>query len=186
MRTRRIQLGVWIAAAAVLALVATSFALAGGRDGGKGKKGDASSAAARLTGYEEVPSVNSPGRAKFTATLSSDKITFTLDYANLTGPPAVAHVHIGQRSANGNVSFFLCGGGGKPPCPASVSGHVEGTVVATDVLGPTVQNFSPGDLAAVLAAIRAGVAYANMHTAKLPGGEIRGQIRVGHKDEHDD
>jgi hypothetical protein len=27
-------------------------------------------------------------------------------------------------------------------------------------------------------AIRAGVTYANMHTAKFPGGEIRGQIRA--------
>jgi hypothetical protein len=35
----------------------------------------------------------------------------------------------------------------------------------------------------VIAAIRAGVTYANMHTTKWPGGEIRGQVfrgRHGH------
>jgi hypothetical protein len=82
---------------------------------------------------------------------------------------------------NGGVSFFLCGGGGKPPCPAATAGSISGTVVATDVLGPTAQGFTAGDLPSVLAAIRAGVAYGNMHTAKFPGGEIRGQLS-GHDD----
>jgi CHRD domain len=39
-----------------------------------------------------------------------------------------------------------------------------------------------GELAEVLAAIRAGVAYANVHTTLSPGGEIRGQIRVDERD----
>jgi hypothetical protein len=33
-------------------------------------------------------------------------------------------------------------------------------------------------LAAVLTAIQAGAAYANVHTTVSPGGEIRGQIRT--------
>jgi len=36
----------------------------------------------------------------------------------------------------------------------------------------------PGNLAAILQMIRAGLGYANMHTPLHPGGEIRGQIRV--------
>jgi hypothetical protein len=40
----------------------------------------------------------------------------------------------------------------------------------------------------VLAAIRNGAGYANMHTPALPGGEIRGQLfpahGFGHKDDH--
>jgi hypothetical protein len=114
--------------------------------------------------------------------LAADHIDFQLDYSGLSGPPAVAHVHIAQRGVNGSVSFFLCGGGGKPPCPATPAGSISGTVVATDVLGPTTQGFAAGDLTSVLAAIQAGVAYGNMHTARFPAGEIRGQLS-GHGDE---
>jgi hypothetical protein len=86
---------------------------------------------------------------------------------------------VGQRHVNGGVSVFFCGGGGKPACPNSSSGTVSGTITAEDVLGPTAQGFEAGDLAALERAIRGGVTYANMHTMKFPGGEIRGQIRPG-------
>jgi len=135
---------------------------------------------ADLVGTQEVPAIFTAGSAEFTARVldNDSRIEFTLTYANLSGPPAVAHVHFGQRSVNGGVSFFLCGGGGKPPCPASASGTVTGTVIATDVLGPVAQGIAPGDLAAILEMIRAGFGYANMHTARWPGGEIRGQIKA--------
>jgi hypothetical protein len=35
---------------------------------------------------------------------------------------------------------------------------------------------SPGEFAELVAAIRAGRAYANVHSDKVPAGEIRGQI----------
>ena len=38
------------------------------------------------------------------------------------------------------------------------------------------QQLTAGDLAEVIRAIRAGAAYANVHTDLSPGGEIRGQI----------
>jgi hypothetical protein len=182
MSSRRVQLAFGVLATAVLALAAASFAIADGGHHGRGN--DENGFSARLIGYQEVPALNTPGHATFQATVASDKITFKLDYADLTGPPAVAHVHIGQRGVSGGVSFFLCGGGSKPPCPASPSGSVSGTVVASDVIGPTAQGFNPGDLSAVIAAMRAGVAYANMHTAKFPAGEIRGQLRGGEEGDH--
>ena len=82
------------------------------------------------------------------------------------------------------MSVFFCGGGGKPACPTTNSGTVSGTIAAADVVGPTAQGFNAGDIAPVIAALRAGVTYANMHTAKFPGGEIRGQIFAGRR--HDD
>jgi hypothetical protein len=33
-----------------------------------------------------------------------------------------------------------------------------------------------GEFDEVIAAMRAGVTYANVHTAQFPGGEVRGQI----------
>ena len=135
---------------------------------------------AALVGTQEVPALFRPGSAIFEArVLDNDtRIEFELTYEQLSAPPLVAHVHFGQRSVNGGVSFFLCGGGGKPACPASTSGMVTGTVVAADVLGPAAQGIAPGNLAGILQMIRAGFGYANMHTPLHPGGEIRGQIRV--------
>jgi CHRD domain len=84
------------------------------------------------------------------------------------------------------VSVFFCGGGGKPDCPATTSGSVSGTITAANVIGPASQGVDPGDLAALETAIRAGVAYANMHTMKFPTGEIRGQIKHRHGEDRDD
>ena len=54
---------------------------------------------------------------------------------------------------------------------------MTGTRTAADVLPQTTQGVSPGELSAVLTAIREGVAYANVHTTASPAGEIRGQIK---------
>ena len=61
--------------------------------------------------------------------------------------------------------------------------------------GPTVgppptagQGIEPGALNEILAAMRAGSAYANVHSTKWPGGEIRAQIDKGRggNGDHDD
>ena len=89
------------------------------------------------------------------------------------------------------MSFFLCGGGGKPACPPGTATEavVTGTVTAANVIGPTTQGIPAGGLAEIVAAMRAGHAYANVHTALFPGGEIRAQIndrrgRGGRGDDH--
>lgn len=64
---------------------------------------------------------------------------------------------------------------GTPPCPLG-SGTVEGTVDASDVVGPSGQGITTGEFAEALRAIRSGITYANVHSTKFPGGEIRGQI----------
>ncbi len=135
---------------------------------------------AKLVGTEETPAIFTAGRGSFSARVvdNDTRIEFELTYENLSGPPVVAHVHFGQRGQAGGVSFFFCGGGGKPACPASTSGTVTGSVVAADVVGPVAQGIQPGDLAAILKMIRRGLGYANMHTASHPGGEIRGQIKA--------
>ena|SRR5215471_12900489 len=143
---------------------------------------------ARLLGFNEVPAVSTTGHARLHALISPDETTidFTLTYEDLSGPPAAAHVHFGRARTNGGVSFFFCGGGGKPACPTTTSGTITGTVVAADVVGPAAQGIDAGNLAAIIEAIRAGAAYANMHSAKFPSGEIRGQISASDRDRHDD
>lgn len=143
---------------------------------------------ASLEGYQEVPAISTTGNGSFRATVSpsGDGFAYRLSYADLEGGNVLAaHIHLGQRSVNGGVSVFLCGGGGKPACPAPPA-TVTGTVVAADVLGPAAQGIAPGQLDELMRAMRAGVTYANLHTTQFPGGEIRGQIRNGGGDRDDD
>jgi hypothetical protein len=76
-----------------------------------------------------------------------------------------------------------------PFCPQS--GTVTGTITAANVItaGTASQQIVAGELAEVVAAIRAHRAYVNVHTTPLnPGGEIRGQIggHGGHGNHHRD
>ena len=139
---------------------------------------------ARLKGFEEVPAVSTVASGKFTAKIdrSAQLIDYKLSFQDLEANSLFAHIHLGQRTANGGVSVFLCGGGDKPPCPPT-SGTVEGTIDPADVIGPTSQGIAPGEFDELVTAIRAGVTYANVHSSKFPGGEIRGQIDGGGDDD---
>ena len=86
------------------------------------------------------------------------------------------HIHLAQRHVPGVVVAFLCGGGGKPPCP-SPGGTVSGTITAADIVGPAEQGIAPGEFGEVVRALRAGATYVNVHSELFPAGEIRGQIR---------
>jgi hypothetical protein len=158
---------------------ALAFASYGVADSGKGKnKGSAQ--ANRMSSYQEVPSVSASGKGKFQAKIKGSTIEYKLTYSGLSGPAMFAHIHLGQIGANGGVAAFLCGGGGKPACPAS--GTVSGTIVAADVIGPASQGITAGEIGELIAAMRAGFTYANVHTASFPAGELRGQIKPGNDD----
>jgi hypothetical protein len=148
---------------------------------------------ASLTGFQEVPAISTTGRAELRLRLrDSNTLEFELRYSNLEGGnPSMAHIHLGQRGVNGGVVVFFCGGGNKPACPASNSGTVMGTIVAADVLAVPTQGIAAGEFDELVAAIRAGVTYANIHNGTYGGGEIRGQIgrgdgQGGGRDGHDD
>jgi CHRD domain-containing protein len=136
---------------------------------------------AKLHGYFEVPAISTPATGELTGTLGPAAIDYTLSYSGFPTPVAAAHIHLGQFSVNGGVSAFLCGGGSKPACP-SPSGSISGTIVAADVIGPSGQGIAAGEFDELVAAMRAGVTYANVHTGQYGGGEIRGQVRVTRSD----
>jgi len=131
-----------------------------------------------LNGYEEVPAVFTAGAGSVHLTISDDetKISYELVYTGLTSTPSAAHVHFGLPATNGGVIFFLCGGGGKPACPANGTA-VTGEVVAANIMQSSPDNgILAGDIKSAIRAIRDGATYANAHTARFPNGEIRGQI----------
>jgi CHRD domain len=134
---------------------------------------------ANLTGFQEVPAVSSFGSGTFTAVIDdAQTITYELSFGGLNSPTLFAHIHLGQRGANGGVSAFLCGGGDKPACPTGgATDTVSGVIDAADVIGPAGQGIAAGEFDELVRAIRAGVTYANVHSMTQPGGEIRGQIK---------
>jgi len=189
MRPKPFHLALFVAIAAGLAGASIAFANHGHGASFHGQNGETYTA--HLTGYQETPSINSGGTADFTLTVGNNQLTFQLNYSNLSGNPTAAHVHVAQPGVAGGISFFLCGGGGKPACPSSTSGSISGTVAPGDIQAIAAQGFNAGDLASVISAIRAGVTYANIHTPSFPNGEIRGQIGssshgFGHGDDNDD
>ena len=164
----------------VIALLGVgSFAIAGG--GSKEFK------TRHLNGYEENPDISTVAGGSFEARLSNDgtSIRYRLSYSGLEGAVTQAHVHFGKTAINAGISFWLCEttnvqspSASTPTCP-SPGGTVEGTITAAEVIGPNAQGIEPGNLAVALAAMRAGSAYANVHSTKWLGGEIRAQIEKG-------
>jgi hypothetical protein len=140
-----------------------------------------------MSGYLEGATtgpVSTRATGEFDATIddAANEIGYTLSYSGLEGDIRQAHIHFGQRSVNAGISAWLCEttfnpaptGTDPPSCPQS--GTVSGTIRPLDVVGPTSQGIAPGEFDELVAALRAGRAYANVHSSKFGGGEIRGQI----------
>jgi hypothetical protein len=139
---------------------------------------------ARLRGLHEVPAVSTVAKGRFKASVDdkSQSIRYELSYNGLEGTVTMAHIHFGQRDVNGGIMVWLCQTttntdptGLAPTCPQS--GSVSGVLQASNVVGPAGQGIAALEFAKVLAAIRAGAAYANVHSSKFPSGEIRAQVR---------
>lgn len=153
-------------------------------------------AVAELKPIEEVPALSSPARGRFRATIDdkNQTISYELSYQDLEAPALQAHIHVGQRGVNGGISVFLCGNPPTvpaaptpqppacPPAPATITGELT----AAHIVGPTAQGIEPttgsvNEFDELVAMLRKGVAYVNVHSSRFPGGEIRGQVRFDQK-----
>jgi hypothetical protein len=178
----RVKLAVGVAALAAVAAAGT-VAVAGGGD----------SIREELTGYEEDPLVlSTTGNGSFRARIDErqQEISYRLRYADLEGNVLQAHIHLGGAAQSGGISVFLCsnlGNGpvGTPLCPPA-PGSVSGTLTPDSVIGPAGQGIAAGEFAEIVDAIRAGVTYANVHSSKYPGGEIRAQLEGDDDGDSDD
>jgi hypothetical protein len=144
---------------------------------------------ARLTGYQEVPSVSTAARGEFKGKIDrrAGVIDYRFSYEGLQGLVRQAHIHFAQPGVNGSIVFWLCQTASFP-APAAVAattpvctnteGSFTGVIDAAGVLGAAeTQQLAAGELEELIAAIRAGSTYVNVHTDASPGGEIRGQLR---------
>ncbi|HEX7090121.1 MAG TPA: CHRD domain-containing protein [Longimicrobiales bacterium] len=129
-----------------------------------------------MTGAEETPP--RPSRAQGQLVLRLDAggtaLTYKLIVANIVDVMQ-AHIHLAPPGSPGPVIAWLYPSG--PPAqliPGRSNGVLaEGTITDAQVVGPLAGQ----GVAGLLAAIRAGNAYANVHTVQFPPGEIRGQLR---------
>ena len=191
----------WLAVASIG--VVAGFALSAVADDDHNGHREKRALRAQLVGLNEVPAVSTGARGTFYAVVSQDDSSFTfwLSYSGLGFDAAQSHIHFGQHHTNGGISVWLCQSATNP-APASVAPRVTqcptrattapitATIRAADVVGPAGQGISAGEFAELLTAMRAGAAYANVHsgiagnpnatpptqTVGFPGGEIRGQI----------
>ena len=142
---------------------------------------------ARLTGFQEPPAVVSTGTGRIKVVIHDDTLaSYELSFENLEGDVTQSHIHLGQFSVNGGIMVWLCGTAatpaapaGTPNCGTGTSGGAARQITAADVVGPAGQGVSPGEFAEFLQALRTGNAYANVHSTRNPGGEIRGQLFGG-------
>lgn len=175
---------------AFVGAVALVLASVGAADHGKGKGKSNRAVHAKLSGYQEVPAISTTGRGKIRLKIKdSTTIEYQLSYSGLTQPATQAHIHFAQWGVNGGIMLWLCDSATNnspvattPACPPGNDGNkvsVSGTLTAADVQAIPTQGIAAMEFAEALAAIKAGVAYANVHTATpggFPGGEIRGQL----------
>lgn len=109
----------------------------------------------RLLGAREVPAVNTIAKGLFTVFIEEDYSTITVNglVDSLSGPITICHIHDGGVGVSGPVIVDLT---------TKIKGN--------RIYGKTTVS------KAIIKKLLTGSTYFNVHTAKNPGGEIRGQI----------
>ncbi len=113
----------------------------------------------QLRGANQVPPNASTASGSVDAMFNKDTnlLRWKVNYIGLSGPATAGHFH-GPAAVGANAGVAL--GWANP-----IANAMEGSATLT---------------AAQAADLMAGKWYANIHTAAMPGGEVRGQITVRH------
>ena len=111
---------------------------------------------ADLTAASEVPPTDSTATGKVEATLDTDSkvFTWTVTYEGLSGDATGAHFH-GPAAEGANADPVV-------PLADPLASPINGNATLTDDQVTQLQG---------------GQWYFNLHTAKFPDGEIRGQVK---------
>lgn len=111
---------------------------------------------ASLSGGQEVPPAVTPanGVAEVMLNTQTNTLRWKVTYSGLSGPATAGHIHgPAPRGANAGVAVPF-----------------SGNLNAQPIMGE--QTITPEQAAA----LASGQWYVNIHTAKFPNGEIRGQL----------
>ncbi len=133
-----------------------------------GSSGPATHFTATLAGGNEVPATTSTATGTATFDLSGTTVTYTVNYSGLSGPPTGSHIHVGASTVAGPVVIAFSG------LPTTAAGTFTGTFAQADIHAQTSPVIATLD--DLLAQMRSGNTYVNIHSTVNPGGEIRGQL----------
>jgi hypothetical protein len=111
--------------------------------------------AATLNGKSEVPPTDLKQAGSVEATYDTDsrKLTWTVIYSGLSGPPTMAHFH-GPAKAGANAAPVIT-------LASPLASPIKGEATLTPEQANDLKN---------------GLWYLNIHTAQHPPGEVRGQL----------
>ncbi len=166
-----------LASTTLMLLLVPGLALAGGQK-----------FTAELSGAEEVPvpvMTATTGEANFRVNKQLTRIDFEVEIDDgvriLAGPGG--HLHCAPFGENGPVVAFLAAG-----LPVGFNGDVEIEASLDD--GSILNDACGATIAELVESMNLGRVYVNLHSARNPAGEVRGQIYAktqrGKKDEDDD
>ncbi len=156
-------------------IVAAAFALAACG----GSSGPATHFGATLSSANETPTPPAPnaagaGTATYTVGADGGTIDYTVTWSGLSANASAGHIHVGAPTEAGPVvvPFTLT---------KTTADTITGTINATNIkctpdpCSTASATVHAGNMDELLAAMRAGNTYTNIHTSNNPAGEIRGQ-----------
>lgn len=123
-----------------------------------------------LVGSRVLPAVSTPGSGSAVVSVDAaqETIGFTLDVANLSGPPTGARLHVAPSGMNGPAVFDLS--------TTAFDRSISGTLTAANLRSQPLAGVT--GFADVVDALLRGDAYLTVSTASFPMGEIRGDLGV--------
>jgi CHRD domain len=128
---------------------------------------------AELRGSNEVPANNSTALGRVVLLVSRDAsyAEYSVEASGLSGGIRGGHFHRAAPGVNGGIvlSFFFFSDGreDRQPIPGTTDLELNKAIART---------ITKAQLDPILADLRAGNIYANIHTPSFVGGEIRGQM----------
>ena len=124
---------------------------------------------ALLSGGNEVPPVATGAAGTAMFSLAGDVVDYSIEVSAIVGVFG-AHIHSGTADVNGPIVVPLFSS--DPPTGMVDGSLVTGSSTAADVADMTLT------FEELLAAMRTGATYVNVHTVANPPGEIRGQVQL--------
>lgn len=115
---------------------------------------------ARLSGSNEVPSVNSMGKGMITVTLKGNQIKVTGHFSGLESDYLASHIHLGRAGSNGKPVFVL-----KPDINRNKrSGSYDAAKNTFTITQQEIKTLKTAGM------------YVNVHSTDNRSGELRGQL----------
>lgn len=125
--------------------------------------------AANLTGQQEVPPVNTQATGQAILVQSLPKNQTAYYFINVTGIQGVTqgHIHSGAEGENGPIIVTLFNFD-SPQNEVLQNGMISAKILEGPMQGKNIPE--------LIAAIKNGSTYVNVHTEQYPNGETRGQL----------